>query len=54
MLAALAREPERPPVTILAVREIPLSGKPAELMHSARIDADAIVDTARRLAGVPA
>jgi transketolase len=54
VLAALAQEPERPPVTILAVREIPLSGKPAELMHSARIDADAIVDTARRMAGVAA
>ncbi len=54
VLGALAQEPERPPVTILAVREMPLSGNPAELMHSARIDADAIVDAARRLAGVAA
>jgi transketolase len=31
----------------LAVREIPGSGSPAELMHEARIDAEAIAAAAR-------
>ena len=54
VLDALAQERERSPVVTLAVREMPLSGKQAELMHAAGIDADAIRDAARRLATVSA
>lgn len=39
----------RAPVTILGVREIPRSGKPAELMAAHGIDADAIVKAVRKL-----
>jgi transketolase len=49
VLAALAPADERPPVLQLAVREMPSSGKPAELLAAAQIDADAIVEAARRL-----
>jgi transketolase len=35
----------------LAVRDLPSSGKPEELLHAAKIDADAIVDAARSLVG---
>lgn len=38
----------------LAVREMPTSGTPQELLHAAGIDADAIVDAARQLAGTTA
>jgi transketolase len=41
---------ERPRVVKLAVQEIPGSGKGAELLHAAGIDADAIVAAAKRLA----
>ena len=41
---------ERPRVVKLAVTAIPGSGKGAELLHAAKIDADAIVDAAKRLA----
>ncbi len=51
VLAALASEAARPPVVKLAVREMPTSGKPQELMHAAGIDAEAIVAAARQLAG---
>jgi transketolase len=37
----------------LAVTELPGSGKPAELMHAAGIDAEAILTAARRLMGAP-
>ena len=48
VLAALAgRDDVR--VEVLAVREMPGSGKPAELLAVAGIDADAIVQAARRL-----
>jgi transketolase len=40
----------RAPVTMLGVREIPRSGKPAELMAMHGIDADAIVRAVRALA----
>ncbi|MGN6169139.1 MAG: transketolase, partial [Solirubrobacteraceae bacterium] len=46
---ALADEPQRPPVVRLAVRDMPMSGKPAELLHAAGIDADAIVEAVRAL-----
>jgi transketolase len=49
VLAALAELDERPPVTVLAVREMPRSGKPAELLAAAEIDADAIAAAARKL-----
>ncbi|MCA1598531.1 MAG: transketolase [Chloroflexi bacterium] len=40
-----------PTVVKLAVRELPGSGKPAELLHAAGIDADCIAAAARTLAG---
>jgi transketolase len=50
VLEALAEAEERPPVRKLAVREMPTSGKPAELMRRAGIDAVAIAGAARELA----
>ena len=49
VLAALADLEEHPPVSILAVREMPHSGKPAQLLAAAGIDADAIAAAARKL-----
>jgi transketolase len=49
VLAALADADERPPIRILAVRELPHSGKPAELLAAAGIDAGAIAAAARAL-----
>jgi transketolase len=49
VLAALADADDRPRVVTLAVRELPHSGKPAELLAAAGIDAEHIADTARRL-----
>ena len=40
---------EHVPVRVLAVTELPGSGKPAELLHQVGIDADAIVTAAREL-----
>jgi transketolase len=56
VLAALADSDERPTVSLLAVREMPHSGKPAELLAAAGIDADHIAAAARSLvsAGAPA
>jgi len=56
VLDALADAEERPPVTKLAVREMPTSGKPDELLHAAAIDAEAIAGAARQVAkaGSPA
>jgi transketolase len=51
VLDALATGPVRPHVEKLAVREMPGSGTPAELVHGAGIDADCIVAAARRLLG---
>ena len=51
VLSALAETEERPRVVQLAVREMPRSGKPAELLAAAGIDADAIAEAARRLVG---
>jgi transketolase len=53
VLAALADTEERPRVVSLAVREMPHSGKPAELLSAAGIDADHIVDAARQLVSEP-
>ena len=51
VLAALADSDERPRLELLAVREMPHSGKPAELLAEAGIDAEHIADAARRLVG---
>jgi transketolase len=49
VLAALATLDERPKVEILAVAGMPGSGKPAELLAAAGIDAEHIADAARKL-----
>jgi transketolase len=51
----LADADDRPRVVKLAVRDMPGSGKPDELLHAAGIDADAIAEAARALVrgGVP-
>jgi transketolase len=54
VLAALAPTEERPPVAQLAVREMPGSGKPAELLAAAGIDTDAIVKAVRQVIGARA
>jgi transketolase len=51
VLDALAETGETARVAKLAVRIMPGSGTPAELMADARIDANAIADAARRLLG---
>jgi transketolase len=53
VLAALAGSDDRPRVIQLAVREMPHSGKPAELLAAAGIDADHIADAARQLVRAP-
>ena len=50
VLEALADAEYRPRVTKLAVREMPGSGTPAELLHEAGIDAEAIAAAARAVA----
>jgi transketolase len=50
VLSSLANHPNRPPVRVLAVREMPMSGSPAELMKAAGIDAEAITTAALHLA----
>jgi transketolase len=50
VLSALADTDDRPPVVRLAVHEMPHSGKPAELLAEAGIDADGIAAAARSLA----
>jgi transketolase len=49
VLDALAEADDRVPVHKLAVREMPTSGTPDELLHAAGIDADAIAGAARAL-----
>src|SRR4051812_18971321 len=50
VLSALGDADDRPPVVRLAVHEMPHSGKPAELLAEAGIDADGISAAARNLA----
>jgi transketolase len=50
VLSALGDDDDRPPVVRLAVHEMPHSGKPAELLAEAGIDADGIAAAARSLA----
>jgi transketolase len=54
VLEALAEGDDHAHVVKLAVREMPTSGTPEELLHAAKIDADAIADAAQRLVGAPA
>jgi transketolase len=49
VLSVFAESEERPRVVELAVREMPGSGTPAELLAAAGIDADRIADAAREL-----
>jgi transketolase len=49
VLSALAGLDEPPRVTKLGVRDLPHSGKPAELLAAAGIDAEHIAEAARRL-----
>ncbi len=49
VMSALADEPGRPPIVKLAVRDMPMSGTPAELLHAAGIDAEAIVEAVHKL-----
>ena len=53
VLSAFADTEERPRVVQLAVREMPTSGKPDELLAAAGIDAQHIAEAARRLVGAP-
>jgi len=50
VLEALAEADDSPPVTKLAVREMPGSGTPEELLHWAGIDAEGIATAARAVA----
>jgi transketolase len=51
VLAALAEKDEHPHVLKLAVREMPRSGKPEELLNAYGIDAQHIATAARQLVG---
>jgi transketolase len=51
VLSALAEADERARVVQLAVRDLPGSGKPAELLAAAGIDAEHIAEAARSLVG---
>jgi len=53
VLSAFADAEERPRVEILAVRDMPTSGKPAELLAAAGIDAEHIAVAARQLVSSP-
>jgi transketolase len=53
VLAALAENGEQALVVKLAVREMPRSGKPAELLSAYGIDAEHIAAAARQLVGEP-
>jgi transketolase len=50
VLDVLAEEQPHPLIAKLAVRGMPTSGKPAELLHAAGIDAQHIAEAARDLA----
>jgi transketolase len=53
VLAALAEVDEHPRVVKLAVREMPRSGKPEDLLHAYGIDADSIAAAVRQLVKEP-
>jgi transketolase len=52
VLEALAEADDRPPVSKLAVSEMPVSGTPAELLHEAGIDAGAIAAAVRAVSPI--
>jgi transketolase len=54
VLAVFAADDERPPIVRLAVQGMPGSGKPAELLAAAGIDADHIAEAARKLVSATA
>jgi transketolase len=54
VLEALAAGDDHAHVVKLAVREMPTSGTPEELLHEAQIDAAAIADAAQKLVGARA
>ena len=54
VMAALADGEQPPRVVKLAVRDMPRSGKPTELLAAAGIDAEHIADAARSLVSFPA
>jgi transketolase len=54
VLEALADADDRPKVVKLAVREMPVSGSPEELLQAAGIDAEAIASAARSVVGARA
>jgi transketolase len=54
VLAVFAEDEERPPIVHLAVQGMPGSGKPAELLAAAAIDADHIAEAARKLVSATA
>jgi transketolase len=54
VLSVFAEDEERPPIVRLAVEEMPGSGKPAELLAAAGIDAEHIADAARKLVSAAA
>jgi transketolase len=51
VLSAFADADERPRMILLAVSDMPTSGKPEELLSAAGIDAEHIAEAARRLVG---
>jgi transketolase len=53
VLKALANEEPHPAIVTLAVREMPGSGTPAELLAAAGIDAEHIAAAAREMVGAP-
>lgn len=53
VLSAFADADERPQVVVLAVRIMPSSGKPAELLAAAGIDSGHIAEAARQLVRAP-
>jgi transketolase len=54
VLSVFAEDEERPPVLRLAVEGMPGSGKPAELLAAAGIDAEHIAEAARKLVSATA
>jgi transketolase len=54
VLTAFAEADVKPTVVMLAVQGMPSSGKPAELLSAAGIDAEHIADAAKRLVGARA
>jgi transketolase len=54
VLSVFAEDEERPRIVNLAVRDMPGSGKPAELLAAAGIDADHIAEAVRKLVSATA